>query len=76
MTFATCRGYDRAFTVKGWGTQSAGAPCLCRDCALREREHHGRHATGVACIAHLLEPDAAARNRRPLQIEYERETAK
>jgi hypothetical protein len=51
MTFATCRGCDRAFVKDGWGAQSSSSPRLCCDCATREREHHGKHAPGVDCLA-------------------------
>ena len=51
MSYATCRGCDRAFTKDGWAAQSSSSPRLCRDCEIREREYHPKHAPGVDCLA-------------------------
>lgn len=54
MTFATCRGCDRAFTKEGYGRQSAEHPRLCLDCTGREVAFHGYHQPDVPCIAKYL----------------------
>jgi hypothetical protein len=54
MKFASCRGCGAAFKGDGWTGASNTSPRLCRDCEIREREYHGRHAPGVECLAKFL----------------------
>jgi hypothetical protein len=54
MSFATCRGCERAFAKDGWGAASASSPRLCRDCEARELAFHAHHAPGVVCLAKFM----------------------
>ena len=54
MSYATCRGCDRAFTKYGYGAQSSVNPKLCADCAVREVSWHGYHAPGTKCLDEFM----------------------
>jgi hypothetical protein len=54
MSYATCRGCDRAFTKDGWGSQSPAHPRLCRDCVASEIAYHGKHSPNTKCKEALL----------------------